>query len=46
MECRCYRCEKKIIGAGKWVPIKIGLMSSEAFVCAECAKVMDHGLDG
>ena len=43
MICRCYRCEKAIHGAGKWVPIKIGRMSSEAFVCAECAKVMCNG---
>ena len=41
--CRCYRCEKAIHGAGKWVPIKIGRMSSEAFVCPECAKVMCNG---
>lgn len=45
MICRCYRCEKAIHGVGKWVPIKIGRVSSEAFVCPECAKVMIHGND-
>lgn len=40
MICRCYRCERRIDGAGKWVKVSVGRVPVDVFVCFECARVM------
>lgn len=39
MTCTCYRCEKKIT-VGEWATIRVGKITSQVFVCKDCAKVM------
>lgn len=39
MICRCYHCEKQIT-VGVWVNIHVGKVTSQVFVCKDCAKVM------
>ena len=41
MVCRCYRCERQITGAGRWVSVKVGKITTQVFVCLDCAKVME-----